>query len=84
MGNHHGEDEEEEEAVVPPADTPVEEKTVMVVFFSAHVTQLAVFGVVRLKQLRKAKTGLEREQNVYLAPSHLLLFIVDFLFYFWT
>lgn len=51
VGCHHGEDEEEEETVVTPADTPVEEKAVVVIVLDAHLTQLAVFSVVRLKQL---------------------------------
>lgn len=49
---HHGEDEDKEETVVPLANAAVEEKAVMVVVFNAHFTQLAVFGVVGLKQLR--------------------------------
>lgn len=77
VGNHHGEDEEEEEAVVPSANAPVEEEAVMVIFFNAHVTQLAVFRVVGLKQLREAETGLEGEQkscknvsNILFAVAH--------------
>jgi len=51
VGRRHGEDEDEEEAMVSPANAAVEEKTVMVVVFNAHFAQLAVFCVVRLKQL---------------------------------
>lgn len=57
MGNNHEEDEEDEEAMVTPADAAVEEKAVVVIVFNAHITQLAVFSEVGLKQLRKAKTG---------------------------
>lgn len=51
VGSHHGEDEDQEQAVVTSANAPVEEKAVMVVVFNAHFTQLAVFSVVRLKEL---------------------------------
>lgn len=57
MRNHHGEDEEQEEAVVGPADAAVEEEAVVVVVLDAHVTQLAVFGEVREKELADSREG---------------------------
>lgn len=59
VGNHHGQDEKEEEAVVALADTAVEEKAVVVVVLDAQVTEFAVFGTVRNKQLWEKEKNLE-------------------------
>lgn len=63
MGNHHGKDEAEEKTVVVSANATVQEKAVMVVVFDAGLTKLAVFGVIRLKQLPEKKKSHKSESD---------------------
>lgn len=56
----HGEDKDDEEAVVATPNTAVQEQAVVVVIPHTHITQFAVFSMVRLEQLEKRGNSSEK------------------------